>query len=109
MGINRVQAEPHRDYRNMRSTCLTPAVDLGCEVADVTARNNRDILRAEFLDGPAMAADAITQSIPSGDSVIDATPKEDEAVRYASPGQLPNVAVTDDALINRRIALVPPL
>ena len=72
VAVDGVQAEAHRDHRDMGSTCLAPGIDLRRDLAYIAPREHH-IVPAEVLDRSAEAAHAITQLFPRVDAVVDAT------------------------------------
>jgi hypothetical protein len=57
--VDGVQAEAHRDHREMGASCLTPGTDLSRHVG-CAAGTNRHIVRAKVFDRPAEAFNAIS-------------------------------------------------
>ena len=80
MAVDGVQAEAHRDHRDMGTPGRAPCIELRREAANAPLRK-RDIVGAEVFDRPTQAGDAITQPPPGVDAVVDAATEEDEAVR----------------------------
>ena len=80
MAVDGVQAEAHRDHRDMGTTCLAPGIDRRREVACAAPRSPH-IFSSEVFDRPAEAAHAITQPFPGVDGVAGVATEEDEAVR----------------------------
>jgi hypothetical protein len=78
------QTEAHRDHRSVGTACLAPGIDLRHQVA-YAALGKGDVLRAKILARPVEPPQAITQSIPGADGVVDAASEEYEAVR--KPGR----------------------
>ena len=80
MAVDGLEAEAHGDHREVGAACLALGIDLGREIARGALRTH-DILRAELLDRPAEAADAIAQPFPGVDGAVDVPADEYEAVR----------------------------
>jgi Luciferase-like monooxygenase len=84
VGLDRIEAETHRDHRDMRTTNLAPGIDLGRELAHALARERRKV-RTEVVHGPAKAAHALTHLFPRGDAVVEAATEYEAIGEPSSP------------------------
>jgi hypothetical protein len=91
VAVDGVEAETHRDHREVGAARRAPGVDLCGEGAGAVTVE-RHVLRAEVLDGPAVPVDAVAQPFPRVACAVGAAAEEDEAVSEAGGAVVPLTA-----------------
>jgi len=79
VGLGGGQTEAHRDYRHVGTARLAPGIDFGHQMI-YSALRKGDVIRAKIVKRPAEASQAITQSVPGTDGVVDSASEEYEAI-----------------------------